>query len=65
MDINIVMETIIQYGLVGVVIGWFMWRDISVIRELQKSLSDFSETMSRLDYALVKQNNLHDECNGH
>ena len=48
-----VIEVILQYGVIGIVLGWFMWRDVTVVKELQKTLQDFTKVMARLDYALV------------
>ena len=50
-----VIEVILQYGVIGIVLGWFMWRDVTVITEFREALQEFSQTMARLDYALVKK----------
>ena len=58
-----IIEVILQYGVIGIVLGWFMWRDITVVKELQKTLQDFTKVMARLDYALVDrcENDVNDQ----
>lgn len=40
------LEGLMQYGLAGIVLGWFMWRDVTVMKDFTKAVEEFREVMS-------------------
>ena len=52
-----VWETLIQYGVMGIILGWFMWRDVTVLQEFKNAMNDFRVTLVKFDKEIQRQDN--------
>lgn len=48
-------EIIVQYGAMGAILGWFMWRDLTVMKEFTQVINDFRRTIAGCSHNFSKK----------
>ena len=44
------LTKLFEYGLSGILLAWFMWRDVTVVKEFTKVMEEFRDSIEYCPY---------------